>query len=190
MRMKKCIFLKTNGVDCICNLSKTVLGDIMGYDGSTCRDCKEMSTVREENTLSVKYHRGVQPITQIDKGDWIDLRVAEDVLMTKGDFKLIPLGVSISLPTGYEALVIPRSSTFSKYGIIQANSVGLIDESYCGENDEWLFPAYATRDTLIEKNTRICQFRIIKHQPTLHIEEVRVMPYHHNRGGFGSTGEK
>ena len=190
MRIKKCAYLKTNGIDCICGLNNRVLGDIMGYDGSECRDCIVIPTDIENSTLLVKYHRRVQHITQIDKGDWIDLRVAEDVNMNKGDFKLIPLGVSILLPTGYEALVIPRSSTFKNYGIIQANSVGIIDESFCGEKDEWMFPAYATRDTVIEKNTRICQFRIIEHQSTLNIEEVQTMPCKHNRGGFGSTGEK
>ena len=189
MRIKKCIYLKTNGVDCICDLDKRVLGDIMGYDGRECRDCIMTPTVNEE-ALLIKYHRGVQPIAQIDKSDWVDLRVAEDIIMNKGDFKLIPLGVSIMLPPGYEALVIPRSSTFKKYGIIQANSIGLIDESYCGENDEWMFPAYATRDIRIEKNTRICQFRIMSHQPKLYIDEVSTMPCGHNRGGFGSTGEK
>lgn len=198
MRMKKCVHLVTNGRDCICELNKTVLGDIMGYDGSRCRDCIVMANDREdcivmENdredcTLLIKYHRGVQHITQIDKGDWIDLRIAEDVALEAGEFKLIPLGVSIALPKGYEALMIPRSSTFKKYGLIQANSLGLIDETYCGDNDEWYFPAYATRDTLLVKNTRICQFRILKHQPTLALVEVDHLS-ETDRGGFGSTGE-
>ena len=109
--------------------------------------------------------------------------------MKKGDFQLIPLGVAIQLPENTEALLVPRSSTFKKYGIIQANSVGVIDESYCGEQDEWMFPAYATKDIVIPKNTRICQFRIQEHQPAVTIRVVEHLTGT-NRGGFGSTGER
>lgn len=141
-------------------------------------------------TINIKYVKeDIGKIKIISSGDWIDLRVAEDVTLEPGEFKLIPLGVAMILPKGYEALVIPRSSTFMKYGIIQANSVGLIDEKYCGNNDEWHFPAYATRNIIIPKNTRICQFRIIEHQPLLRIDEVPELS-EVNRGGFGSTGEK
>lgn len=140
--------------------------------------------------IKIKYLREYMVrIAPRKNGDWIDLRTGVDVFMRKGDFQLIPLGVAIQLPENNEALLIPRSSTFKKYGIIQANSVGLIDESYCGENDEWMFPAYATKDVVIPKNTRICQFRIQEHQPLVKITEVEHLSGT-NRGGFGSTGER
>ena len=123
------------------------------------------------------------------KSDWIDLRAAEDVLIQKGDFKLIPLGVAMELPNGFEAHVVPRSSTFKNYGIIQTNSFGVIDNSYCGDNDQWHFPAYATRDTHIHKGDRICQFRIMRNQPEITFDEVEHLKGK-NRGGFGSTGGK
>lgn len=146
--------------------------------------------ITELKTIKIKYVKdGMEKIEQIDNGDWIDLRIAEDVHLEPNEFKLIPLGVAMDLPANHEALVIPRSSTFKKYGVIQANSIGLIDESYCGDNDEWHFPAYATRTVDIPKNTRICQFRILKHQPTVELVEVEHLSYT-DRGGFGSTGEK
>ena len=122
------------------------------------------------------------------KSDWIDLRAAETVELKAGEFRLIPLGVAMKLPVGCEAHVVPRSSTFKNYGVLQANSVGIIDESYCGSNDQWMFPAYATRDTVIQKNDRICQFRIFTHQPELRFE-VREELEETDRGGFGSTGK-
>lgn len=122
-------------------------------------------------------------------GDWIDLRSAARVPMRKGEFKMIPLGVAMQLPEGYEAHVVPRSSTFKTWGILLVNSVGIIDESYCGDNDQWMFPAYATRDTVIEVNDRICQFRIVKHQPEIRFEEVKTLG-NADRGGFGSTGKR
>ena len=144
----------------------------------------------EVKTIRIKYvKKGMDKIEILSNGDWIDLRIAEDISLEAGEFKLIPLGVAMMLPKGYEALVIPRSSTFKKYGIIQANSIGLIDETYCGNNDEWHFPAYATRNISIPKNTRICQFRIIEHQPSVGIVVVTELS-EINRGGFGSTGEK
>lgn len=144
----------------------------------------------ELKTIKIKYVKdGIKKIEKIYNGDWIDLRIAEDVHLEPNEFKLIPLGVAMELPPNHEALIIPRSSTFKKYGIIQANSIGLIDETYCGNNDEWHFPAYATRAVDIPKNTRICQFRILKHQPTVaFIEEEHLSDT--NRGGFGSTGER
>lgn len=138
--------------------------------------------------LKVKYISDtVSPITILDNGDWIDLRVTEDIMMKKGDFKILPLGVAIELPKGYEALIVPRSSTFKKYHILQTNGIGIIDESYCGNNDEWKFPAYCTENTFIPKNTRICQFRIVKHQPNISIIPVRKLN-NKDRKGFGSTG--
>lgn len=138
-------------------------------------------------TIRIKYLRGVQKIERFNTGDWIDLRCAEDVTMKAGEYRMIPLGVCMELPHGYEALVAPRSSTFKKYGIMPANSVGIIDESYKGDNDEWNFLAYAVRDTTINKNERICQFRIIEHQPLIMLKEVEVLG-NTDRGGIGSTG--
>lgn len=139
--------------------------------------------------IKVKYHADIHPLEQVDRGDWIDLRVAEDVEMKKGEFKLISLGISMKLPLGYEALVIPRSSTFKHWGILQTNSCGLIDNSYCGDDDIWKFPALATRDVLIEKNSRICQFRLLQNMGTTQFKTVDHIG-NKNRGGFGSTGRK
>lgn len=138
-------------------------------------------------TIKIRYLRDIQKIERFNVGDWIDLRAAEDVMIDSGQFKLIPLGVAMELPQGYEALVAPRSSTFKKLGIILANSIGIIDESYKGDGDEWHFPAYAVKDTFIHKNERICQFRIIKHQPMISLLEVDHLG-NEDRGGIGSTG--
>lgn len=121
------------------------------------------------------------------KSDWIDLRAAKDVELKKGDFALIPLGVGMKLPEGYEAHVVPRSSTFKNFGIIQTNHQGVIDSSYCGDNDQWFMPALAVRDTKICKNDRICQFRIMKNQPPITFVETSFLSGE-NRGGHGSTG--
>lgn len=121
------------------------------------------------------------------KSDWIDLRAAEDVEMKAGEFRLIRLGVAMKLPEGYEAHIVPRSSTFKNFGLIQTNHMGVIDGSYCGNEDEWRFPAYAMRDTQIHVNDRICQFRIMKNQPVIEFETVERLDGE-NRGGFGSTG--
>ncbi len=123
------------------------------------------------------------------KSDWIDLRAAEDIEMKAGEFKLIPLGIAMELPQGYEAHVVPRSSTYKNFGIIQTNHMGVIDETYCGDNDQWFFPAYALRDTQIHTGDRICQFRIMEHQPVIQFEEVESLD-HEDRGGIGSTGRK
>lgn len=137
--------------------------------------------------INIKYHANIDPLEQTDRGDWIDLRAAEDVELKAGEFKLISLGVSMKLPLGYEALVIPRSSTFKHWGIIQTNHCGLIDNSYCGDNDIWMFPALATRDVVIEKNSRICQFRIQKKMSSVEFHIVDKLG-NVNRGGFGSSG--
>lgn len=121
------------------------------------------------------------------KSDWIDLRASEDIELKKGEFKLIPLGVAIKLPRGYEAHIVPRSSTYKNFGIIQTNGIGIIDNSYCGDNDMWKMPVIALRDTKICINDRICQFRIFKIQPELAFEEVKHLDGK-DRGGFGSTG--
>lgn len=137
--------------------------------------------------IPIKYHSDIQPIEKTEKGDWIDLSAAEDVVMKAGEFKLISLGVSMKLPEGYEALVIPRSSTFKHWGILQTNHCGLIDNSYCGDNDVWMFPALATRDVVIEKNSRICQFRIQKKMEEVSFTTVTTLGGT-DRKGFGSSG--
>ena len=141
-------------------------------------------------TITIKYFTDkIEKLTYIDgKSDWIDLRAAEDVALKAGEFKLIPLGVAMKLPQGYEAHVVPRSSTFKNFGIIQTNHCGIIDESYCGDYDQWYFPAYALRDSEIHVNDRICQFRIMEHQPELVFEEPEILG-HADRGGHGSTGK-
>lgn len=136
--------------------------------------------------IKVKYHTDILPLEMNDKGDWVDLRAAQDMVLRPG-FSHIPLGISVELPEGYEAHIAPRSSTFKNWGIIQTNSVGVIDNSYCGDNDIWMMPVYATRDTYINKNDRICQFRIVEKQPHLEFETVDHLG-NEDRGGFGSTG--
>lgn len=139
--------------------------------------------------IRVKYHADIPALEKLPQGDWIDLRSAESVSMKAGEFRLISLGVSMQLPPGYEAHVLPRSSTFKKWGIIQANSMGVIDESYCGDGDIWYFPAVALRDTVIEKGDRICQFRIIQKMPDAALQRVEFLSAP-DRGGIGSTGAK
>ena len=138
----------------------------------------------------VKYFEpGLIPLEKLQKGDWIDLRAAEDVTLKAGEFRYIRLGVGMILPEGYEAHVAPRSSTFRNFGILVANSVGVVDNSYCGDSDEWRTPAYAVRDTVIRKNDRIVQFRIMEKQPELTFTTVAHLR-EESRGGFGSTGTK
>ena len=140
--------------------------------------------------IRIKYFsQEIEKLRYVDgKSDWIDLRAAETVKLKAGEFRLIPLGVAMALPEGYEAHIVPRSSTFRNYGILQTNSMGVIDETYCGDNDQWFFPAYALRDTVIHVNDRICQFRIMEHQPALDFEETDVLG-NEDRGGHGSTGK-
>lgn len=139
--------------------------------------------------LKIKYFdKDIEKIKKTKKGDWIDLRSAVDKVLKKGEFALIPLGVGMILPDGYEAHIVPRSSTFKNWKILQVNSTGIIDNSYSGENDQWMMPVYATEDTEIKKNDRICQFRIIEKMPGLDIEEVEHLN-EKSRGGFGSTGK-
>lgn len=139
--------------------------------------------------IKIKYFtQDIDKLAYVDgKSDWIDLRASETVALKAGEFRLIPLGVAMELPAGYEAHVVPRSSTFKNYGILQVNSCGIIDGSYCGDEDMWRMPVYATRDTVIQKNDRICQFRIVENQPKIVFEETASLD-NENRGGFGSTG--
>ena len=135
--------------------------------------------------IKIKYF-GLENISQ--HGDWIDLRSAEDVALEKGDYHLIPLGVAMEIPKGYEAHIVPRSSTFSKYGVIQTNGIGIIDNEYNGDSDQWYMPVYATRTTVIGKGDRVCQFRLVKSMGE--VEFVRVDNLgNQDRGGLGSTGK-
>jgi dUTP pyrophosphatase len=142
-------------------------------------------------TIRIKYFTDkIDKLTYIDgKSDWVDLRAAESVDLKQGEFKLIPLGIAMELPKGYEAHIVPRSSTFKNFGIIQPNHQGVVDCSYCGDNDQWFMPALAMRDTHIECNDRICQFRIVENQPKIEFCEVESLG-NSDRGGFGSTGKQ
>lgn len=146
--------------------------------------------------IEIKYFSDkVKRLQKIAKGNWVDLRAAEDVCLKKDEFKMVPLGVAMKLPKGYEAHVVPRSSLYKNFGLIQTNHFGVIDGpdlqsgsgGYCGDNDQWFMPVYAMRDTEIHLNDRICQFRIMEQQPTLEFEEVEMLGGE-DRGGFGSTG--
>lgn len=142
--------------------------------------------------IKIKYHSNeIEHLKNIEgiKSDWIDLRSAETVELKQGEFKLINLGVSMQIPEGYEAHIVPRSSTFKNFGIIQTNSVGIIDNSYSGDGDIWMMPVLAMRDTKISVNDRICQFRLFKNQENVSFDEVLFLEGP-NRGGFGSTGKK
>ena len=138
--------------------------------------------------IRIKYHnKNIEHVKHVNGGDWLDLRAAETVEMKAGDFKIISLGISVKLPWGYEAHIAPRSSTFRNFGVLQTNGLGVVDESYCGENDVWGFPALAMRDTTIHEGDRICQFRIMKKMEPANLIEVDHMT-DESRGGFGSTG--
>lgn len=139
--------------------------------------------------IKIKYFTDkIEKLTYIaGKSDWIDLRASEDVVLKQGDFALIPLGVAMELPKGYEAHIVPRSSTYKTFGLIQTNSCGIVDSSYCGDNDMWRMSVIAMRDTEVHVNDRICQFRIMKNQPEIHFTELEHLG-NADRGGFGTTG--
>ena len=142
--------------------------------------------------VEIKYFdKDIMPLELIGghKSNWVDLRSAEDVELKAGQYYLLRLGVGMKLPKGYEAYVAPRSSTAKNFGVVCANSFGIIDNAYCGNNDEWRFPVIAIRDTVIHKNDRICQFRIVESQPVLDFVEVDKLD-EISRGGIGSTGIK
>ena len=140
--------------------------------------------------IQIKYFTDeIEKLTYIaGKSDWIDLRAAKEMELKAGQYAMIPLGVAMKLPEGYEAHIVPRSSTYKNFGLIQTNHMGVVDESYCGDNDQWHMPVYAMRDTVIHVNDRICQFRIMEHQPQIVFEEVEALNAP-DRGGFGSTGK-
>ena len=141
--------------------------------------------------INIKYFNDhLEPLRPIEgKSDWIDLRAAETLEIKAGEFRMIPLGVAMKLPDGYEAHVVPRSSTFKNYGLIMTNSVGIIDNTYSGPNDQWFMPVYATRDTVVHFNDRICQFRIMENQPPVEFT-TSDLSEENERGGFGSTGKQ
>ena len=141
--------------------------------------------------IKIKYFTDkIDKLAYIDgKSDWIDLRASEEVTLKQGEFALVPLGVAMELPKGYEAHIVPRSSTYKNFGVIQANHCGVVDGSYCGDNDMWRMPVIAMRDTQIHVNDRICQFRIMKSQPEILFEEVEHLEGK-DRGGFGTTGKQ
>ena len=141
--------------------------------------------------IEIKYFSDkIEKLRYIDgKSDWIDLRCAEEIEMKQGEFKLLPLGIAMKLPEGYEAHIVPRSSTFKNFGIIQTNHMGVVDSSYCGDNDQWFMPAYAVRDTVIHVNDRVCQFRIMENQPRIEFIETEHLEAP-DRGGFGTTGKQ
>lgn len=147
--------------------------------------------MNEEVSIKIMYHTDkIAKLEYIDgKSDWIDLRAAEDVTMKAGELRYINLGVSVQLPAGYEMIIVPRSSTYKNFGILQPNSPGVVDESYCASDDVLMMPALAMRDTEIHVGDRICQFRIQQHQPHVNFVEVDNLDENQSRGGFGSTGK-
>lgn len=156
--------------------------------------------------IKIKYFEGAKKLEKIAQGDWIDVYANEDIFIPKGEMRLIPLGIAMELPRRYEAHLAPRSSTFKRWGIIQTNHIGIIDNSYSGDNDEWKYPAFCleSRDfleteengftkvvsgTWIRKGDKIAQFRIMRTQPKIKFEEVEVLG-NEDRGSFGSTGSR
>ncbi len=152
----------------------------------------------ENLKIKIKYFEGATKVEKIKKGSWIDLYAAKDVFVKEGERAMIPLGVAMELPSGYEAHLAPRSSTFKTWGVIQTNSVGVIDYTYMGDNDQWHLPVYClmgkdfinnAKGTMIKKGDKICQFRIIEEMPEVEFEEVETLG-NEDRGGFGSTGTR
>lgn len=169
--------------------SETVTTTTTAWDSITYREAPTITwRTRPHQRIKVKYLPGAQKLAMTEVGDWCDLYVYDDIELKKGDFALISLGFAAQLPNGYEANIVPRSSTFKKYGLLQTNHYAVIDESYCGNDDIWRYPVLATRDISIPKGTRLCQFRINEKQPDLIFEEVDDLE-NESRGGFGSTGD-
>lgn len=166
--------------------------EYVGKSKQGATHCKRTENYKKRGAkleqIKIRYAvEGMEKLEKIVKGDWIDLRAAEDVKLKKGEYKLISLGVAMELPKGYEAHIAPRSSTYKNFKVLQTNHFGIVDESYCGNNDIWHFPAYATEDTVIHKNDRICQFRIEEHQPEIEFVEVDRLD-NEDRGGIGTSG--
>lgn len=152
--------------------------------------------------IKIKYFDSECQINDLKKGDWFDLRSRKDYHGNKGEFTLIPLGVAMMLPEGFEAVVAPRSSSFMNYKFIMTNSIGVIDNSYCGNNDEWKCPAYFLESGDIKKGDRICQFRIQPSQKApfyvklkwLFSSKIKFKKVEQleaaDRDGFGSSGKQ
>ena len=173
--------------DEIISYQKLSEGDFILLNTTTL---KKIPSKRPPLKLKIKYKSPeTKRLMKIDQGDWIDLYADEDVTLLKGNFKLISLGVAMELPEGYEANIVPRGSTFKNWGILQTNHFGVVDESYCGDNDFWFYPAYATRDTIIAQGDKICQFRINKKMEAISFVEVEHLD-NRDRGGHGTTGTK
>lgn len=143
-----------------------------------------------EEKIRIKILDEACAVERIDKGDWIDLKARKDMLIPFLGYRVIPLGVCMELPDGYEAHVVPRSSMFRHFGIVSANSIGIIDNSYNGDGDEWGLPSICLRFPFarIRKGERLCQFRIVRNQPDIELEFVDALG-NDDRGGFGSTGK-
>ena len=152
--------------------------------------------------LRVKYLDGAKKMEKITKGNWIDVYAYEDVFVPVGQRKMINLGFALELPQGWEGHLAPRSSTFKTWGIIQTNSVGVVDDTYIGDNDIWHMPVYCLqfkdyadrgigleKGTWIHKGDKIGQFRIMEVMPEIEFEEVESFG-NADRGGFGTTGQK
>ena len=167
------------------------------FHPSMCEEVvEEIEEFKKAKSIKIKYFEGANKLKSIEKGDWIDLYANKEIFIPKGQRAMIPLGIAMELPKGYEAHIVPRSSTFKTWGIILVNSVGIIDNSYNGDNDQWHFPAYCLESrtivdgregTLIQKGDRICQFRIVENQPSIEFIEVESLG-NEDRGGLGSTG--
>ena len=158
----------------------------------------------DKKTIRIKYFEGAKKLEKISKGDWIDLYANKDMFIPEGERAMIPLGVAMELPEGYEAHLAPRSSTFKTWGIIQTNSVGVVDHSFMGDNDQWHMPVYClagkeysnkvtgyirVKGTWIHKGDKIAQFRIMEIQPEIEFVEVEHLD-NADRNGFGSTGTR
>lgn len=148
--------------------------------------------------IRIKYFENATKLNKISKGDWIDVYANKDMFIKEGERAMIPLGFALELPSGWEGHLAPRSSTFKTWGIIQTNSIGVVDSSYIGDNDQWHMPVFClqgkneengVKGTFIERGDKIAQFRIMEVMPAIEFEEVETFG-NEDRGGFGSTGKK
>jgi len=147
----------------------------------------KINTQENPVTINIKYLPNAHLLEQVNWGSWIDLYTYEETILKRGEQRYINLGIAMQLPDGYEAIMAPRSSTYKNWGLIQTNSIGIIDSTYCGDNDIWMFPVYAFKDITIPKNTRLCQFRIQKEQPKINFNRVEALN-NPDRNGLGHSG--
>lgn len=151
--------------------------------------------------MRIKYFDGAKKLEKINKGNWIDVYANDDIFVSVGERAMIPLGFALELPKGWEGHLVPRSSTFKTWGIIQTNHVGVVDDTYIGDNDQWHMPVYCLQNkekivfqgdeggVWINKGDKIGQFRIMEVMPDIEFEEVDSFG-NEDRGGFGTTGVK